>query len=408
MRQIAITGIGLILNNCDNKEAFWQQIKEGRSQLSLEHWPEVSSEPIVTGRVQNFHAGKYLEEIPEQRYKRYPRELQMYLASVFLARDDAGLRVTAVDPERIGLFDSSSRPGQQFMAEQIGRTDLAEVCNTVSIVETSPGMTVGFAASLLKIRGPAFMIYAACSGGAVALGNALQEMQRGEIDVALVTGHENPIHPVALHQYSCEWRLQSQERRDPSRAIRPFTKHGTALGEGAVTLVLEAQEHAEHRGAKVIAMLKGLGYGNNGGHVMRPDVEGVRPAEIMTKLLRKTGVEAEDIGFVVAHGNGVEMSDRSEQKMMRRVFQQRSREVPLVSNKPIYGHLLGASSTLNAAQAALMLSKGFIPPTINVDEAQVPSDITHQANMGAAKSCKYGLAVSFGMGGHNSVLLFGR
>lgn len=408
MRDVVITGIGVILNNCDRKETFWKHVREGKSQLELESWPDVSDQPVVTGRVHNFTPEKYLGEIPESRYKRYPLELQMYLASVFMARDDAGLKLDGIDPERIGLFDSSSRPGQQFVTEQIGRTDLRQVCNTVSIVETSPGMTVGFAASLLKTRGPAFLIYAACSGGAVAIGAALREIQDGEIDVALTTGHENPVHRVALLQYSHESRLQSQEREDATRAIKPFSKHGTVLGEGAITLALEAREHAEKRGANIIASVKGLGYGNNGGHVMRPDVEGVRPAEVINKLLRKSGVSADEVDFVIAHGNGVDMSDRSEQKMMRLVFGGRSKDVPLVSNKPIYGHLLGASSALNAAQAAIMLKEQFIAPTINVDEDNVPPDINHQANRGAPKKCKYGLAVSFGMGGHNGVVLLGK
>ncbi len=407
MRDVVITGVGLILNNCDRKETFWRQVKEGESQLHLDSWPDVSDRPIVTGRVRDFAPERYLGEILGERYRRYPRELQMYLASVFMARDDAGLKLDAIDPERIGLFDSSSRPGQQFLAEQIGRNDLREVCNTVSIVETSPGMTVGFAASVLKTRGPAYLTYAACSGGTLAIGTALREIQDGEIDVAFATGHENPVNRVALLQYSHESRLQSPEREDPARAIRPFSRHGTVLGEGAITLVLEAREHAEQRGASILASVKGLGYGNNGGHVMRPDLDGVRPAEVIRKLLRKSQVSADEVDFVVAHGNGVDLSDRSEQKMMRLVFGDRSKDVPLVSNKPIYGHLLAGSSSLNAVQAAFMLKEQFIPPTINVDERNIPGDINHQAGRGAPKKCRYGLTVSFGMGGHNGVLLLG-
>jgi 3-oxoacyl-[acyl-carrier-protein] synthase II len=408
MRDVVITGMGIILNNCDRRDTFWRQISEGKSQLMLDSWPGVADEPIVTGRIHDFSPGKYLGEIPESRFNRYPRELQMYLASVFSARDDAGLKLDSIDPERVGVFDSSSRPGQLFATEQIGQTNLAQTCNTNSIVETTPGMTAGFAASFLKTRGPAFFIYAACSGGAVAVGAALREIQDGDIDVALATGHENAVNLIALLQYSYESRLQSSERSDPTRAIRPFSKHGTVLGEGAITLVLESREHAECRGANIIATIKGVGYGNCGGHVMRPDEEGLRPAAIIGKLLRKCHVGADEIDFVVAHGNGVELSDCSEQKMMRHVFGQRSKDVPLVSNKPIYGHLLGASSSMNIAQAALMLKEQFVAPTINVDESKIPPDINHQPLFGAQKQCRYGLAVSFGMGGHNGIVLLGK
>jgi 3-oxoacyl-[acyl-carrier-protein] synthase II len=408
MRDVVITGMGTILNNCDRRDTFWQQLSEGRSQLRLDSWPDVADEPIVTGRIDDFSPDKYLGEISESRFNRYPRELQMYLASVFTARDDAGLKLDSIDPERVGVFDSSSRPGQLFAAEQIGQTNLMQTCNTNSIVETTPGMTAGFAASILKTRGPAYFVHAACSGGAVAIGAALREIQDGDLDAAFATGHENAVNLIALLQYSYRSRLQSSERTDPALAIRPFSRHGTVLGEGAITLVLESREHAESRGANIIAIVKGVGYGNCGGHVMRPDEEGVRPAEIIDKLLRKCNVNMDEVDFVVAHGNGVELSDCSEQKMMRRVFGQRSKDVPLVSNKPIYGHLLGASSAMNAAQAALMLKEQFVAPTINVDESRIPPDINHQAGRGAQKRCRYGLAVSFGMGGHNGIVLLGK
>src|SRR5262249_17413928 len=150
--------------------------------------------------------------------------------------------------------------------------------------------------------------------------------------------------------------LLSKETRDPARAIQSFAEHSTnAFGEGAVTLVLESRAHAEARGAKPIATLCGYRYGNNGSHPTAVDIEGARPAQIIRDLLNRRAVSVDDVGFGVGPGNGVPLSDISEEHYMQRVFGKRRAEVPLISTKPIYGHTLGASSAINVAAAALML-----------------------------------------------------
>jgi 3-oxoacyl-[acyl-carrier-protein] synthase II len=203
--------------------------------------------------------------------------------------------------------------------------------------------------------------------------------------------------------------LISLEREDARRAIRPYVGYSTnAFGEGAVTLVLESATHAAARGARVIATLDGYKYGNNGYHPTAVDAAGVRPAEVLGALLRSADVKPSDVGFVVGHGNAVHISDVSEENYMRHVFGARAKEVPLVSTKPIYGHTLGASSAINVAAAAMMLESQYVVPTINVDEARQKSAVNHQANRGVARPLEIGLAMSYGMGGHNTALLLRR
>jgi 3-oxoacyl-[acyl-carrier-protein] synthase II len=203
--------------------------------------------------------------------------------------------------------------------------------------------------------------------------------------------------------------LLSQEREDPRRAIRPFVDCSrNAFGEGAITLVLETREHADRRGAVPLASIGGFKYGNNGGHTLDVDKEGGRVSALVAEVLAAAGVDRNDIGFVVGHGNAIEQSDRSEMAYMHRIFGSRVSEVPLLSNKPIYGHLLGGSSALNIAAATLMLHHGVLAPTLNLDAARATGPIDHLAGGSRRTDATAGLAVSYGIGGHNAVTLLRR
>jgi 3-oxoacyl-[acyl-carrier-protein] synthase II len=202
-----------------------------------------------------------------------------------------------------------------------------------------------------------------------------------------------------------ESKLMTDETERPERAIRPYTgASGNAFGEGSITLVLETRRHARARGALVLAQVAGYRQGNGGEHPTDVDFTGQRPARLITDVLREAELDASEIGFVVGHGNGVKQSDISELNYMKRIFGRRSREVPLISTKPIYGHTLGASSALSAAAAVLMLHEGFVIPTINVDERAVVQGFHHQANRGAASDARAGLVVSYGIGGQNAAI----
>jgi 3-oxoacyl-[acyl-carrier-protein] synthase II len=411
VRQVVITGIGVILPNCDSRQTLWQHLSRGESQLALEPDPAQPNEKCAAGRVNNFDPAKYLKDIPSRFYRQYPRELQLYLASIFVALGDAKLRVGQIPSEKIGFFDGAARPTFAFWHEKMraeADSPPREVYGRRDLLAGLPGQTVGVAASLFKTRGPAFVFLGTCSSGAIAIGHAYREIRDEEIDVAIATGHECSLTAPLFAMYH-HADLLSTEREDATRAVTPFVGYSTnAFGEGSVALVLESKEHALARGAEVLAEIAAFKYGNNGYHPTTVDVTGIRPTEVIRDLLQKGGVSRGEVDFVVGHGNAVQLSDVSEENYMRAVFGPKATEVPLISTKPIYGHTLGASSALNVAAAVLMLKHGFIIPTINIDESLLKRATHHQANRGVAKDCKVGLAMSYGMGGHNTGLLLKR
>lgn len=408
--QVVVTGLGLVLPGCDDAEMFWRQVSEGKSQLSLEPDPTADDgRRCPMGVVRNLGRSGVLDTIPESLWARWPREAQLYLASVARGCAHARLSFDGVRPDRVGLFDGVARPTFAFWYDRIraqGEGGPAGAYGRGELVGGLPGQPVGIAASIFRVRGPAYTFTSTCSSGSVAIGHAFRSITYGECDVAFASGHEASLVPPLFAMYR-DANLLSREEADPAHAITPYSGHSTnAFGEGAVTLVLESRTHAEARGATVIAEIAGYRYGNNGYHPTHVDVVGVRPAEVIEGVLGDAGVAPEAVAFVVGHGNGVQLSDVSEENYMRRVFGRRAAEVPLVSTKPIYGHTLGASSAVNAAAAALMVANDFVIPTINADPGRQKRHAWHQPNVGAARPCPAGISASYGMGGHNTALLF--
>jgi len=409
LHEVVITGIGVILPNCDTREEFWRQLREGESQLTIEPDP-ADKIACAMGRVRDFDPEKYFVGIPEAHYAHCHREQLLYLASLFTACHDARLEMGRLASERAGLFDGTSRGSFAFWYDQI-RAKLEEPGQRFTSRELNfgmPGQAVGLAAAMLGVRGPTYTFNGTCASGIIALGHAYRDLQAGRVDVALATGHDAALI-APLYQMYRDANLLSRESNTASRAVRPYTGHSAnAFGEGAVTLVLETREHAERRGAPMLATIAGYGYGNGGDHPTDVDFTGGRPTELISDVLEESEMTPLDVQFVVGHGNGVQVSDLSELNYMKRVFGRRTRDVPLISTKPIYGHTLGASSALNVAAAALMIKNEYIIPTINIDESSVVRGFNHQANRGTARMCRAGLVMSYGIGGQNAALALSR
>jgi 3-oxoacyl-[acyl-carrier-protein] synthase II len=360
--------------------------------------------------VRDFDPDRWLGRFPRSYYQRYHREQQLYLASLVLALDDARLDLEQTPRERIGIFDGTSRGNFDYWYERAraeSHRPASELYTRRELLAGTPGQAANLAASLLGVRGPVFTLNVTCCSGAVAIGQAYRELLHGDIDIAFASGHDSSLQLPIYRMYR-EAGLLSTEREDARRAIRPFVDcTRNAFGEGAITLVLETREHAERRGATPLAAIRGFKYGNNGGHPLDVDREGGRASALMIDVLAAAGVDRSRVGFVVGHGNGIEQSDHSELAYLQRVFAARASEVPLLSTKPIFGHLLGGSSALNVAAAALMLHHRTLAPTANVDPARVGT-IDHVAGASRPTDADAGLAVSYGIGGHNAVTLIER
>ena len=405
LHDVVITGVGTLLPNCDSRETFWQQLRDGESQMAIEPDP-ADGIPCAMGRVRDFDCARYMEGVPARLYQACHREQQLYLASVVQAARDAGISLEDMRGVRTALFDGTSRGNFAHWYELIHhKVHDASRFSPRDLNFGMPGQAVGLAAAILGVQGPTFTFNNSCASGVVAIGHAFRELQAGRIDVAFGTGHDAALI-TPLYQMYRDAGLVSAESESPELAIRPYAgSSANAFGEGAVTLVLERREHAEARGAVPLAQVVAFRHGNGGEHPTDVDFSGARPAQLLEQNLEEAGLTSGDIDFVLGHGNGVQASDISELNYMKRVFGRRTRDVPLISTKPIYGHTLGASSALNVASAALMLHHDYVVPTVRLDEKRVVHGFNHQANRGEARLLRSGFIVAYGIGGQNATLL---
>jgi 3-oxoacyl-[acyl-carrier-protein] synthase II len=407
MREVVVTGIGTLLPGCTSRAQLWRQLVDGSSQLSFEPAPSADGSTWPVGRIRDFDPGQYLGNISPEHYRKYSRDQQLYVSSLVLARQDANLDLSQVEAEKIGIFDGTSRGSFDAWYERIRAEATAspeDLYTHRELVFGMPGVAASLAALNFRARGPAYTFHATCASGAVAIGHAFREIMNGSVDVAFASGHDSALSAPIYYMYR-DADLLTSEHEDARRAVRPYAGHSrNAFGEGAVTLVLEDRAHAERRGATILAALTGYHYANSGSHPTATDPTGHLPADVLTNLMDSARTDIERVSFVVGHGNGVPMSDLSEIAMMRRLFGERTGQVPLISTKPIYGHLLGASSALNVAAATLMLYEGYVIPTVNIDEERVVEGMNHQANRGVIRPCDVGLALSYGLGGQNAAV----
>ncbi len=253
----------------------------------------------------------------------------------------------------------------------------------------------------LAIKGPVFSVASACSSGSHAIIQGSMMVQLGLVDIALVGGTDAPF-PYGLLKAWDAMRVISDE------VCRPFSKNrkGMSLGEGAGVLILESEEHARQRGARIYAELAGYGMSSDAGHITRPDIEGISKA--MKDALNNAKLSPEQVDYVNAHGTGTIANDLAETKALHLVFGDHARALAISSTKSMHGHALGASSAMEMVATALAIYHSRIPPTINLDEADEECDLDYVTDTARDQKINIAISNSFAFGGLNAALVLKR
>jgi 3-oxoacyl-[acyl-carrier-protein] synthase II len=259
------------------------------------------------------------------------------------------------------------------------------------------------------ITGPNSANCNSCAAGAIAIGDALRLIQRGEAEVMLAGGVEAPIAPLSFGAFSVI-RAMSKRNHDPQRASRPFDKgrDGFVMGEGAAILVLEEVAHAVRRGARIYGEVLGYSLTNDAYHMSAPHPTGSSAARAIDLALRDAGLHPEEIDYINAHGSSTPLNDRTETLAIKQVFGEHAHRIPISGTKGLYGHPLGASGAIEAAIGALSLMHDYLPPTVNYEVPDPECDLDYLPNIGRAAHVRYLLSNSFGFGGINACLVLAR
>jgi 3-oxoacyl-[acyl-carrier-protein] synthase II len=260
-----------------------------------------------------------------------------------------------------------------------------------------------------QLLGPSYAINTACASSAYAIAQGFDLIRNGMADVVIAGGADSIVNREEIAGFNALYAL-SVANDPPEKASKPFSadRDGFVIGEGAGVLVLESQEHAESRGARIHAEIAGFGLTSEGYNIMAPMKDGAGMAATMEKALVHSGVARDEIGYINAHGTSTELNDLFETLAIKKVFGAHAGTIPVSSSKSMLGHTIGAAGAIEAIITILSLEQGIITPTINLDNPDPLLDLDYVPNRSRIHDFRVALSNSFGFGGHNATLVFKR
>jgi 3-oxoacyl-[acyl-carrier-protein] synthase II len=405
-RRVAVTGLGCITPVGLDRASSWEAIRAGRSGIAPITLFDASELPTrIAGEVKGFDPARVFGAVEARRTS---RAVQLGLVAAREAVADSGLDIGPI-AEDVAVLMASGVGGIEFVEQATlayrdrGYKRVSPFAAFSMLVD----MPAGMIAADLGARGPNFAIVSACASGAHAIGEAAEQVRRGDAVAAVAGGTEAAITGVGMAMY-CIIGALSRRNDEPEQASRPFDagRDGFVASEGAAVLVLEDWGHAHARGARVYAELVGYGATADAGHVTHPEAAGTAARRSIERAMARAGIAPPDVDYVNAHGTGTPLNDRAETRAVHGAFGGWASGVPISSTKSMTGHLMGAAGAFEALVTVLAVHNGFLPPTINLDTPDPACDLAHVANVGREASVRRALSTSFGFGGHNACLAF--
>jgi 3-oxoacyl-[acyl-carrier-protein] synthase II len=408
-RRIVVTGIGVVTPLGVDVETLWRRLTAGESGIHNLTTLDTSGYKVhFGGDIPDFTVEQYIDR---REAKRLDRFTQFAVHAGGQAVQDSGIDLDRVDRAKCGVILGSGIGGLGEIETQIARM-LEKGPDRVSPF-TVPKMMVNAAGGNISItyglKGPNYAVATACASATNAMGDALRSVRLGETDLVITGGTEAAITRMGLAAFQ-NMKALSTRNEDPSTASRPFDadRDGFVLGEGAGLLVFEELEHATARGAKIYAEVLGYGTTSDAGHITAPDPEGHGASAAMRMAIQDAGLSPQDVDYINAHGTSTPLGDEAETRAIHAVFGDHARKVKISSTKGALGHALGASGGIEAAILCKSIETSVIAPTINYQTPDPGCDLDYTPNEAVNWDVKVAMSNSFGFGGHNACILFGK
>jgi len=405
--RVVVTGMGAVTPIGNDLPSTWESMMNSVCGVEKITAFEAGNLPVkIAAAVKGFDPGLYMNRKDARRLGPF---IQYAMAAARQAIAQAGLDLSREDPTRIGLEVSSALGGLTTIEEQ--SVLLAEQgyksVNPTLIPATLINMAACFIGIELNLQGPTNSSVSACATGITSIGEAMRRIIWGEVDVMLAGATESAITPVAVVGFSRLGALSSRNDT-PHRAITPFdaSRDGTVIGEGSAIVILESLEHAQARGAKILAEVVGYAMTGDAHHIAAPAPDGRGASRAMRNALGDANLAGPEIDYIGAHGTGTPLNDASETKALKTVFGEAAYDIPLSSIKSMTGHMLGAAGALSAVAVIQAIQTGQVPPTIGLLEPDPACDLNYVPNQPQAVDVTYGMANAFGFGGQNASIIF--
>ena len=377
-RRAVVTGMGAITPIGNDVDTFWTNLTGGVSGVARIASYDPSAEEVqIAAEIKGFDPATWMDFKQARRMSRFS---QIAVASAAQAIADAGLEISDANRDDIAVIVNTGGggigdvvAGERVFLEQGGKR-----VSPFMVPMLSPSMAACQISIQNKLRGPVITSVAACASGVQAFVEAQRLIEHGDVDVAIAGGTESAILPVAFAALANMGAL-SKRNSEPEKASRPFDadRDGFVFGEAAAVLVIESAEHAEGRGAGIVAEVAGGAL-----------------------------TDREEVDYIVAHGTSTPLNDATESKAIRTTFGEHAARLAVSSNKSMIGHTLGAAGAVSALAAALAIRDGVIPPTINYQTPDPDCDLDYVPNSARRTPVRAALVNGFGFGGQNAVAVF--
>lgn len=408
-RRVVITGMGCISPVGNTVADMWDAVTAGRSGVgTITKFDASAFSTNFAAEVKNFNIEDY---IPANEARHMDTFIHFGMAAGIQAIQDSGLEVTEQNADRIGVNIGSGIGGLPMIEEthaqyeKRGPRRISPFFVPSSIIN----MISGFLSIKYGMRGPNLSIVTACSTGLHSIGFASRLISYGDADVMVAGGAESTISPLGLGGFASA-RALSSRNDDPTTASRPWDKDrdGFVLGEGAGVMVLEEYEHAKARGAKIYAEVLGFGMSADAHHMTAPLEDGSGASRCMMAAIKDAQLNPDQINYVNAHGTSTPLGDIAETVAVKRTLGDHAKNIVMSSTKSMVGHLLGGAGGLESVITAMAIHKQVVPPTINIFNQDPACDLDYCANTARDMQIDYALKNSFGFGGTNGSLIFGK
>ena len=406
-KRIVVTGIGIVSPLGLNTEDTWQGLINGRSGIDyITSFDSELFETRIAGEVKDFNPNDFLDRKEARRMDRFT---QFAAVAAQEAVKHANLEITENNATRVASMIGTGIGGIITLSQEYqvlidkGPSRVSPFLIPMMLADTASGRV----SMMTGAKGPNFNAVSSCATGADTIGEASEIIRRGEADVAITGAAEAAICPVGVAGFNACSAL-SRRNDEPQRASRPFDaeRDGFVMGEGAAVLVIESLDHALERGATPIAELIGYAAAADAYHITQPAPGGEGGARAMKLSLDKANLSPSEVEYINAHGTSTPMNDKFETMAINSVFGSHAQNLAISSTKSMTGHLLGAGGALEAAISSLVVRRGIIPPTINLDNPDPECNLDYVPHKARHMEVNVAISNSLGFGGHNTCLCF--
>ena len=408
-KKVVVTGMGVVSPLGSTLQDFWNGLLQGRSGVGqITKFDTTGFATTIAAEVEGFEVDDFIEPKEARRMDPF---CHYAVAAADMAIQDSGLNFDNHDRNRIGVIVGSGIGGMVIFENQVivlenrGPRRISPFFVPVMIIDIAPG----YISMRHQLKGPNFATVSACATASHAIGSAVDNIRLGRAEVMITGGTESPITRMGVGGFNA-MKAISTRNDEPEKASRPFdlNRDGFIVGEGAGILVLESEEHAQARGARIYAEVSGVGFTADAYHITAPAPGGEGAMRAMKMAIDDAGLAIDDIDYINAHGTSTPLNDKSETEAVKTLFGRKAYDLKISSTKSMIGHLLGASGGVESIATVMSIAEGKIHPTVNYETPDPECDLDYVPNSAIDYEVNRALCNTFGFGGHNASILFSK